>query len=265
MKIQQIRQTVNTFKQLNTDKENIVVIQPNHAQITDLKNMPFSRPQFVSFKGEFPQNMSLDVLSGLKKVFRYPKILNYKEVELFNKLENNIEKVLFAKINHKISDTDKTGLAILNKEGKLVSSIESLDYEEYKKYSDKPYLMLKYLHSPLNQTYKGAGTKLIQAAVEESLNTNLNGSLKLIAGNYIDKSDTPIPFYLKKGFSFKNSETTMEKLKQDYRNFECSMSFPEYLNDIACEEMILTKEDVNEIWKPIIAKNPIFDETISRL
>lgn len=233
------------------------------VQATNLKLKPIKTSPAIAFKGNSVNIIPTEVFKGIDKVFSHPQILHVKEVGLLNKLKGKVEEAFFVKLKHE--NNTKTSLSIFNREGELVSSIEDLDYREYEDYLENPYLTLKRLHSPRNDKYKGAGTKLIQAAVEESLNNNLNGALDLSAGNYLLPSGkSPIPFYLKKGFKFKDPNVTIGKLQEEYRKGRPRMSFEEYLNN-NLNEMILTRKAAKKIWLPVISKDPIFEETISNI
>ena len=79
------------------------------------------------------------------------------------------------------------------------------------------------------------------------------------------KNAFAIDFYQKMGFVFENPNVTMSSLKQRYRTVMNSMSWETYLRDFVQEPMILKPDAVEQIWKPIIRKDPIFEETLSRL
>ncbi len=79
--------------------------------------------------------------------------------------------------------------------------IKGDNYPEY--YKNKDYLFINSLSS--HRTYKGIGTQLIKAVVEESKRLGLEGRVCLNASTTDASIGTPIPFYHKLGFQCSNS------------------------------------------------------------
>lgn len=230
-------------------------------QAADLRYMPFLMPQGLALGKNILKNIPEGILKGLEKDFDGPLLVNFKEVPLLNKLNKKFEKVFLAKIKYKgVKNTEK--LAIYDNKGDVIARINELDYKDQQGYLRTRAFCLE------NENYKGAGKKLIQAAVEDSINNGCNGALYVFAyNNFTGKEHlgSPISFYLRQGFKFKDPFASLSNFKQNYYRLNSNMNFEDYMRAFVREEMILTPSAVEDIWKPIIKENPVFEETLGNL
>lgn len=105
---------------------------------------------------------------------------------------------------------------------------------------------VSHLRSIKGDKYKGIGTTLIRAAINESLRAKKNGELFLRAETgygsfYSDyrKNETPIPFYYKMGFKAENKE--IDKFIQDCIKNSDYKSLPPSALLVLSEEAVKSK------------------------
>ena len=105
----------------------------------------------------------------------------------------------------------KKGSWYLECQGETVGTVLfSKDYAPIKgtnypaNYKNKPYLYINSLDS--HKTYKGIGTALINAIIEESKRLGLEGRVCLNASTTNAKLGSPVPFYYKLGFECSDGE-----------------------------------------------------------
>jgi len=128
---------------------------------------------------------------------------NFKDITLFEKQPFSSTSKPVNAFLAKTKNTNCEGLAVFSKEGKLLGTIQCLDAEEWKTTDEDigKYLRLHSLNASYSRNYKGVGTALIKAAIEESKAQGLGGQLKVHAYNTVDSTKgCPIPFYAKMGF-----------------------------------------------------------------
>lgn len=145
-------------------------------------------------------------------------VTNITSITLLQKklggLKTEPVEALLAKTQEYYDGKTLEGLAVFSKKGTLLGDIYHLDAEEWigyeaeKKWDPNPdrfregkYLRLHNLNATYTDKYKGIGTALIQAAIEESKKLGFEGQLKVNAENYCAPGrGCPIPFYAKMGF-----------------------------------------------------------------
>lgn len=254
----------------------------------------FQRPYAcgsVAYKG-----LAIDVTPAKKiisKINVEPKDEIYK-INLFDKLNGEFVETLFNCTPAKYIQNGKD-LSILDKEGKFLGGVSiNLSQEPDTNCYWKDYIRLHNLQSKSKNRYKGIGSTLIQAAVEQSMNTSSKGRIYVFACNTFDLKNDPFIFYNKMGLSVKNlmmepvdlspylddltgSEQIQLKKELGSRNPE-DLDPDEFLLSIykavaaagkkkldevrikLAEFMWLHDNKVKEIWAPKIKANPIFNE-----
>lgn len=165
----------------------------------------------------------------------------------------------------------------------------------------KSYTKLTNFYTTTRENYSGCGSKLIQAAVEKSLEAGDGGRIKLNAYNIEDEKNDPFIFYYKKGLSlispngdapdlveyldnavyrYKIPEKKImeyaekllgkkySKLNADEQLFSVYKAVSEEtglnLDEIRLgfgEAMYLKDDAVKNFWLPIIKANPIFSDS----
>lgn len=105
-------------------------------------------------------------------------------------------------------------------------------------YQDKEYLFINSLDS--SKEYKGIGTQLVKAVVEESQRLGLEGRVCLNTTTTKPRLGSPVPFYHKLGFKSVNSE--VEKTIED-----CIAKNQPLPNNCTATTMYLPKEKIIEL------------------
>ena len=120
-----------------------------------------------------------------------------------------------------ISDSDKL-LSIYNAEGNSIGRVglDLLNMHEH------TYTRLHYLESTDNNI-AGVGSKLIQAAVEKSLETPNAGKIYVIASNFQNYENDPFIFYNKMGLSIIGNNENVDK---NFVVHECLKNAADKLN-----------------------------------
>lgn len=227
------------------------------------KKVQNNRPK-TSF-GNLAHEVPSAVIKGIENNFWHPEILHLKEIDLLNRKTRLLEKTYFARVKY-WNEPIKNALCIFDSQGEIISKIDNFifDFQEGK-------LCLTAFSSPQKDKYKGAGSRLIQAAIEESINKGHGGELYVIAKNDfpgLKKYGSPIDFYLNQWFVFKDPYVSIKNLKENFKSlirYGNSMTWEDYLLNHVKEEMILTPQTVQEKWVPTIRKNPIYDSTLAKL
>jgi len=212
-------------------------------------------------------------------------------IMLFDKIKNQ-------KVNAFLAYTANKSIKYLNvfdKNGEIIGST-NINFSDWKNNGlPKNYLRLHDLESIGKEKYKGIGSTIIQAAVEQSLKTDAEGRIYVYAYNVGINVNDPFVFYNKMGLSlldpdghFGNlSEYTREtppgallnlKKRLGSENID-SLSPDEYmlnvykaiaestgkrLDDISldfAEFMYLHDYKVKKLWLPKIQANPVFCES----
>lgn len=169
-----------------------------------------------------------------------PRLVGQVEGEIYQtKLyDKDNEKIINAYISKNASNPNKTYYNMFSDEGKLVGEMQ-LSHTKwndpcetaYKTGLPKPYSLVVTLENKQGK-YAGVGTKLMQAAVEDSLKTESSGRLFLMAVNIQNSINDPFIFYRKMGLStvgpdklsadpekylkyyFNNPSKTIEEIKE---------------------------------------------------
>lgn len=199
--------------------------QPTRDQIT-----------FGNEQAKLQQKLKIALIKSSKAYDKSTTITDITSITIFQKnlggLITKQVEALLAKTQVHCGGKTHEGLAVFSNKGTLIGTLQHLDAEEWKGYEaekaysrsrnpdefrEGKYLRLHNLNASYTDKYKGIGTALIEAAIEESKKLGFEGQLKVKAENYCDPGrGCPIPFYAKMGFVPDNSLMTKEELITEY-------------------------------------------------
>jgi len=252
---------------------------------------PHSSP---SFMGSIKAFTSLPIKASVKNV-SLPSLLQEMDAEIYGIML--FDKIRKQKVNAFLAYTANKSIKYLNvfdKNGEIIGST-NINFSDWKS-NDLPknYLRLHDLESIGKEKYKGIGSTIIQAAVEQSLKTDAEGRIYVYAYNVSSRRNDPFVFYNKMGLSLLDPDGHFGNLSEYIRetppeallnlkkrlgseNID-SLSPDEYmlnvykaiaeftgkrLDDISldfAEYMYLHDDKVKKLWLPKINANQIFNE-----
>lgn len=161
--------------------------------VASIENHIFKKKQPIVEFSDFREQTTKTLDASYFARFHYKKITPIKLMTFDGKQVDAQVVKASAKHIHIKCNGECVGLVNISYS---TAPFEGANYPEY--YKGKPYIHLHDLSSLKN--YKGIGTQLIKAAVQESVRIGMEGRVCLTASSTNAKFGSPVPFYYKLGF-----------------------------------------------------------------
>ena len=178
-------------------------------------------------------------------------------------------------------------LMLYDSSAKMIGSAD-LNFSKWQSCENSPgaYTFIDFLNNHDRQNISGVGSKLIQATIEQSLQTEAKGRVFLDARNITDRTGDSFIFYNKMGFTLVNPQGKGPDLRRYYKQLpskdiaeiqhlspdeqmlaiykkvsERRKCKPEDVCIDFAEKMYLHGDKVENLWLPKIQANPVFNES----